>query len=661
VTISAKAAYAVAMGGMLAVTVWAVATRTPGTRDERPAYYVAPQGDDTNPGTESAPWATLQKAADTAVPGSTVYVRGGTYAQRVDINVSGSASEGPIAFRNYPDEHPVLDGESLEVPADLSGMITIDSQSYITIEGLEIRGYRTDQAGHNPTGILIIGESTHVRIEGNHVHDMGTTFQGRSGGDAFGIAVYGTSASQPVTDLRIIGNEVDHLMLGSSESLALNGNVDRFEVTNNVVHDNNNIGIAVIGFEGTASDPTVDQARNGVVRGNLVYNIDSYGNPAYGRSRSADGIYVDGGRDVLVEANVIHDVNIGMEFASEHTGRSTRNVTVHNNLVYDASAIGLAIGGYDRRRGGTEDCQIVHNTFYNSADVELLVQFDTRNNLIANNIVYAGPDAVFIENPYEENEDNVVDNNLYFSTGGERGTWQWKGTDHPAFGAYREATGNDRHSDFADPMFTDPDAGDFSLQGSSPAVDSGAYLPMGGATDLEGNERTAGGFPDVGAVERPAPPPSPTPTVLPGEVEYVSELDWIDSSNGWGPVERDMSNGEKAPGDGLTITLNGQRFERGIGAHAPSTVGLDLGGQCSAFLADVGLDDEVGNRGTVVFRVLGDGEVLATTGVVLGQQAPVAVYADVTGVQRLDLLVKGGGDGIGWDHADWANARLACG
>ena len=71
-------------------------------------------------------------------------------------------------------------------------------------------------------------------------------------------------------------------------------------------YDNNNIGIQiVIGFEHTAPDPAVDQARDGVVSGNLVYNITSRGNPAYGNDENSDGIYVDGGTRVLIEQNVM--------------------------------------------------------------------------------------------------------------------------------------------------------------------------------------------------------------------------------------------------------------------------------------------------------------------------------------------------------------------
>lgn len=292
-------------------------------------------------------------------------------------------------------------------------MISVDGERYVEIRGFEIRGHTTDLSGHNPVGILVTGASDHISIVGNVVHDMGTMFQGRIGGDAHGIAVYGNLADHPINEVVIRGNELYDLTLGSSEALVVNGNVTGWLIQDNVVHDTNNIGIVAIGYEGTAPDPSVDAARDGTIRGNLVYNVDSYGNPAYGTDRSANGIYVDGGRDVLVESNVVHDVNIGMEFASEHGDRSTSFVTARNNVIYDATVIGIAIGGYDRRRGFTQGCVIVNNTVVDTDGIGLLVQFDTRNNVIENNIFVAGPTAEFVENPYTENENNVLDHNLY--------------------------------------------------------------------------------------------------------------------------------------------------------------------------------------------------------------------------------------------------------
>ena len=53
--------------------------------------------------------------------------------------------------------------------------------------------------------------------------------------------------------------------------MVLNGNVEFFTVSNNIVHDNDNIGIDFIGFEGENPDPALDRARDGTVVGNLVY------------------------------------------------------------------------------------------------------------------------------------------------------------------------------------------------------------------------------------------------------------------------------------------------------------------------------------------------------------------------------------------------------
>ena len=69
-------------------------------------------------------------------------------------------------------------------------MISIDSQRYVTIRGFDITGYASAESGHVPMGILVTGAADHVRLEDNTVHDLGTTFVGRNGGDAHGIGVF---------------------------------------------------------------------------------------------------------------------------------------------------------------------------------------------------------------------------------------------------------------------------------------------------------------------------------------------------------------------------------------------------------------------------------------------------------------------------------------
>ncbi|MFC1404100.1 MULTISPECIES: beta-galactosidase [Streptacidiphilus] len=140
----------------------------------------------------------------------------------------------------------------------------------------------------------------------------------------------------------------------------------------------------------------------------------------------------------------------------------------------------------------------------------------------------------------------------------------------------------------------------------------------------------------------------------------VSALPFFTSSNGWGPVERNTSNGEQAAGDGKPITIGGQVYASGLGTNAVSDVGIYLGGHCTRFTATVGVDAEAGTAGTVTFSVLADGRTLVTTPVLKGGGATVSIDVDTTGAQLLDLVVGDGGDGNGNDHADWADAKVVC-
>ncbi|MFD5213851.1 endo-alpha-N-acetylgalactosaminidase family protein [Microbacterium sp. NPDC058345] len=150
----------------------------------------------------------------------------------------------------------------------------------------------------------------------------------------------------------------------------------------------------------------------------------------------------------------------------------------------------------------------------------------------------------------------------------------------------------------------------------------------------------------------------PTPPVT---TVYASDHDWVSATNGWGPVERDLSNGEQGAGDGTPLTLNGQVFEKGIGAHAASTVKYFLGGQCTAFTASVGIDDAQPSRGSVVFSVKVDGRTVVTSPLMKATSTTFPLTADVTGGRFVELVAGDGGDGNGNDHADWADAKFTCG
>lgn len=482
-------------------------------------YYVAPDGNDTASGTLNAPWKTLQHAADQAQPGSTIYVRGGVYRQQLHIIRSGNAQFGAITFARYKQEQPILDGTGLAVDG-LQGMVRIDNASYITIDGLEIRNYTTARTGNVPAGISVMGAGGYIRLLNNHIHHIANTAtpQGEelSGRDAHGIAIYGTKAPSALHHLTIRGNELDHLVLGSSESIALNGNVTDFEVENNRVHDNDNIGIDAIGFEQTAPDPTYDAVRNGRITGNVVFNITSNRNPSYGRSlpnnsNGAAGIYVDGGRNIVIERNRSYSNDIGIEIASEHKGKSTSAITARSNVVYSNRYTGIGIGGYDPERGLATDCVIMNNTLVGNDTLsnepgdgagQLLIQYGTARNVIQNNILSASTTGVLIYNEYASSG-NTLDYNLYHTPGGaDEAWWTWNGKVYESLAAFQKGSKQEQHAIFKNPMFVNAKLANYRLSAGSPAIDSGLVdTKRIGTLDMAGQPRVSGKAVNRGAYE----------------------------------------------------------------------------------------------------------------------------------------------------------------
>jgi alpha-galactosidase len=144
----------------------------------------------------------------------------------------------------------------------------------------------------------------------------------------------------------------------------------------------------------------------------------------------------------------------------------------------------------------------------------------------------------------------------------------------------------------------------------------------------------------------------------------LGNVNWLSTSNGWGPVERNQSNGEEASGDGRPITLKGTVYPTGVGTHAGSSVVYYLGGTCSRFSSAIGIDDEINGNTTasVVFQVFNTdtNTKIYDSGVVAADSPTRSVDVPVTGIQQLELRVTDAGNGNAYDHADWAGARVAC-
>ncbi|MCI2238417.1 NPCBM/NEW2 domain-containing protein [Kineococcus sp. TRM81007] len=166
----------------------------------------------------------------------------------------------------------------------------------------------------------------------------------------------------------------------------------------------------------------------------------------------------------------------------------------------------------------------------------------------------------------------------------------------------------------------------------------------------------------------PAPAPSTTPapvrTATPAPVvqqrpaaSFASDRRYRVVRNGWGPAEKDMSNGSGGARDGGTLNIAGKKYAKGFGVHARSEIVVPVEG-ARTFTAQVGLESYVGRSGSVVFQVWDGNRKLADSGVVRGGQRARTLTANVAGRKEIRLVVTDNGDGSNKDHADWADAKF---
>jgi alpha-galactosidase len=154
----------------------------------------------------------------------------------------------------------------------------------------------------------------------------------------------------------------------------------------------------------------------------------------------------------------------------------------------------------------------------------------------------------------------------------------------------------------------------------------------------------------------------PTPVLLPflacaapavaETTVWLDELDLSAMTCGWETPQAKRSVG------GNPLTVDGTRYERGVGTHAESWFVLEANGHALSFEALVGVDDEelIRGKGSVVFHVYADQKLVAQTKQVRATMAAKKVKADLTGAKLVILHVSDSGDGDSFDHADWCDA-----
>lgn len=148
------------------------------------------------------------------------------------------------------------------------------------------------------------------------------------------------------------------------------------------------------------------------------------------------------------------------------------------------------------------------------------------------------------------------------------------------------------------------------------------------------------------------PPPPMLPSTNPLHLSSITPYYTTYVGNGYGEVQKDRRTSTQP------LKLNGVTYDRGLGVHAVSDIRYKLGGGFQFFHANIGVDDSAYQLGSVVFQVWADGTKLYDSSVMTGTSATKSIKLNIKNRQELRLIVTDAGDGIDFDHADWANARL---
>lgn len=416
---------------------------------------------------------------DSATPGSTVNIRAGTYHERLSLNVSGTPGNY-ITFQPYGfsvpsggcggytgvacgGEQVILDYSYLGTVTDGIPLLQISGKNYVRIQGLTFQNLTCN--GAMQQGVRIDSNSSYIEVNQNSFLNNKNIYPSFDGTAA--LLFFRIWQSNYVT---VNGNEFGNINTVMSEVLTTSEGATNTLIENNYVHDTD--GIAISSWSGANNFSFIGNKAEyiGIRRDGTVW----YNNPAV-------AIYSDGGYSGTIERNVVSHAGVGYEALSETGQPDTHDITISDNIAENCVSAGIVIGTWYSTTSGSSiyNLNIYNNTFYsNGVGVQILPMTSStvtwENNIVANNTT-----------------------NYYNSL-----NWDPGNTGYNLY--YGSNVGPGSNNLTSNPLFSNPAAGDFSLQSSSPAIDTGdpnTSQNGAGSLDYAGNTRIQGGRIDIGAYE----------------------------------------------------------------------------------------------------------------------------------------------------------------
>ena len=273
-------------------------------------YYVSPTGSDSNKGSEQSPWLTIQHAADIAVAGDIIYVKPGSYSERITSKKSGRSADARISFKSLPERTAIVSGFNL-------------SHNYLRIEGFQITN---DLSGKTEDGITNSGMNN--EIIDNYLYNVKRT------------AIYSTGDYAFIAENRIYKSQMGIVTSGK------NWIVEKNEVERMFMY-------------GTMGD--CDYARffgeNGTIRKNYFHgSTAAETDPAHLDCFQTFDDGINPMKNITIEDNRCFDCDQGI-MAEGHFAKVSTNLLIRNNIFAHSVAWGVCVEDIDK-------VQVINNTFY---------------------------------------------------------------------------------------------------------------------------------------------------------------------------------------------------------------------------------------------------------------------------------------------------------
>jgi len=495
-------------------------------------YYVATDGNDSNPGSEAQPWETIQKAANTMQAGDAVYIKEGTYVEQVRPKNSGSKANW-ITYQAYPGDKVIIKSPNNGTGNNYCIILTKSYPlKYLHFKNLTLRGLgqRVTQACFLATGDIGGEVKSHIILEGLTITNAaeGIYFvSGVTDSEIKDCNIYdngeGIYFLKAVRNTLISGNHVSYcyaepnrssgdgiVMTGNSSQIPDSNMCSNITITNNLVHHVDGQGMLItasknilvrgnychhnggtgIQIEGDPTNPDIPICRNIVIEDNLCeYNSDKY--------TSETGIWVDDSNNVVVQNNTMRGNEKGLEISGSF------NVIVRNNIIYENnrsnhnSSAGIMVVK-STQRGACGNNIIVHNTLYRNAGInggalaQVLIGWSYgdksadnavfKNNISSNSL--ASQYGKYLDLGVYGLNPELNYNDYYQPVESLKVCWQSKAGKVNVIGwsRYLSLSGQDSNSITSDPCFInpntliDPNNANFHLRPDSKCIDAGAFL-----------------------------------------------------------------------------------------------------------------------------------------------------------------------------------------